>query len=233
MKDLVVTPVNLSTARAQIAAGLEEHKDLIRDFHRAFYESPWTNQFTSWMGIPILKNPLDLHIYQEILWDVQPTLLIETGTAYGASALYFATMMDRRGIGRVVTIDIEPHDPLPRHPRLTALTGSSTDPTILATVRAMIRPTDRVMVVLDSDHSARHVWDELECYAPMVTKGQFLVVEDTNINGHPVRMDWMGGPGPMEAVKPWLESHPEFEPDVLAERMMLTFYPNGWLRRIA
>jgi cephalosporin hydroxylase len=67
----------------------------------------------------------------------------------------------------------------------------------------------------------------------MVTTGQFLVVEDTNINGHPVLMDWMGGPGPMEALTPWLKAHPEFESDVLAERMMLTFYPGGWLRRIA
>ncbi len=233
MKDLVVTPRNLQEVRRDIAQEAADHADVIAAFHRVYYDSPNTHTFTNWMGVPLLKNPLDLHIYQEIIWDIRPTLIIETGTAYGGSALYFASMMDRRGEGRVITIDVEPHQPLPHHRRLIAITGSSTDPAIVSQVTALMRPNDRVMVVLDSDHSCDHVLAELAIYAPMVTRGQFLVVEDTNINGNPVARDWMGGPGPMPAVREWLPHHPEFEPDIMAERMMMTFYPDGWLRKIA
>lgn len=232
MKDLVVTPRNLQEVRSDIAREAVVHQDAIAAFHRAFYDSPNTHTFTNWMGVPILKNPFDLWIYQEILWDLRPTLIIETGTAFGGSALYFAQMLDRRNEGRVITIDLEPHDPTPTHRRLISLTGSSTDPRILAQVHALVKPTDRVMVVLDSDHSASHVRAELDVYAGYVTPGQFLVVEDTNINGNPIARDWMGGPGPMTAVRGWLPDHPEFEPDILAERMMMTFYPDGWLRRV-
>lgn len=231
MKDLVVTPRNLQEVRADIASEAVAHADVIAAFHRVFYDSPNTHTFTNWMGVPILKNPLDLWIYQEILWDLKPTLIIETGTAYGGSALYFAHMMDRRAEGRVITVDIEPNEPIPYHRRLIAIKGSSTDEQILSQIAALIKPDDRVMVVLDSDHSAAYVKAELDIYSHFVTPGQFLVVEDTNINGNPVSRDWMGGPGPMTAVQEWLPQHPEFQPDILAERMMVTFYPDGWLRR--
>lgn len=233
MKDIISTPRNLREVRSDIAQEAAQYHDVIAAFHRAFYDSPNTHTFTNWMGVPLLKNPMDLHIYQEIIWDLRPTLIIETGTAYGGSALYFATMLDRRGEGRVITIDVEPNQPLPTHRRLIAMTGSSTDPSIIAQVMAIVRPTDRVMVVLDSDHSQANVLAELAVYAPLVSKGQFLVVEDTNINGNPVARDWMGGPGPMLAVREWLPKHPEFEPDVMAERMLMTFFPNGWLRRVS
>lgn len=233
MKDLVVEAMDLTETRAAVKAEYATHKPVIDAFHRVFYASRHTHTFTNWCGVPILKNPLDLHVYQEILWDLRPTLILETGTAYGGSALYLACMLDRRGEGRVVSVDVEPHETPPQHPRITYLRGSSVDPSILATLRAMIRPQDRVMVILDSDHSKAHVLQELECYAPMVTLGQFMVVEDTNINGNPIDRDWMGGPGPGDALKVWLPEHPEFEQDVLAERMLMTFYPGGWLRKVA
>lgn len=233
MRDLQVTPMQIDEVRDAVRLEHEQHRDVIDAFHRVFYDSPHTHTFTNWMGVPILKNPLDLHIYQEILWDLQPTLIIETGTAYGGSSLFFATMLDRRGEGRVLSIDVEPFDRLPQHPRVSYLRGSSTWPEVLAAVRGTVRPQDRVMVVLDSDHAEGHVMEELHHYAPLVTPGQFLVVEDTNINGHPVARGWYGGPGPMPAVSKWLPAHPEFERDYLAERMMVTFYPSGWLRRVA
>lgn len=223
----------MGTVRDKIAAEQVWHREAIHAFHRAFYESPHTHTFTNWCGVPILKNPLDLWIYQELLWDLRPTLIIETGTAYGGSALYLANMLDRRGgQSRIVSIDIEPHEALPSHPRIAYLHGSSTDPLIVAQVTAIAKGHERVMVILDSDHSQAHVSAELECYAGLVSIGQFLVVEDTNINGNPVTREWMGGPGPMPAVEAWLPAHPEFEPDKLAERFMMTFYPNGWLRRL-
>lgn len=232
VRDLKITPMDMGQIRANIVAEQAQHADVLAAFHCVFYESPHTHTFTNWCGVPILKNPLDLWIFQELLWDLQPTLIVETGTAYGGSALFLANMLDRRGgLGRVVSIDIEPHEKLPRHQRVLYLTGSSTDPTIVAQIRAIAAGHDRVMVILDSDHSRDHVLAELDCYADLVTPGQFLVVEDTNIDGHPVQRDWMGGPGPSFAVAEWLPQHPEFAADVLAERMMMTFYPGGWLRR--
>lgn len=232
MKDLVVTQLTGRDMQAGIEADRARHGALADDFHRAFYASKFTHNLTNWCGVPILKNPMDVWVYQEILWDLRPTLIIETGTAYGGSALFFAGMLDRRGEGRIISIDIEPHETLPQHPRITYLRGSSVDEQIVAAVRASAAYEARVMVVLDSDHSAAHVRKELDCYAPMVTPGQFLVVEDTNIDQRPVDLGWMGGPGPGKALDAWLPAHPEFQPDLLAERFLMTFYPGGWLRRV-
>jgi len=210
----------------------ETHRETIDAFHRAFYDSRQTWGMTFFEGIPVLKNPLDLWVMQEILWDLQPTLLIETGTAYGGSALYYARQMDRSGVGRVVSIDLEPAEHLPVHERISYVKGySSVLREVVETVGTAAATHPRVMVVLDSDHSKRHVLHELDAYAPMVSKGQFLVIEDTNLNGRPVDQDWQGGPGPGPAVDEWLPQHPEFERAIMAERYMVTFHT--WLRRIA
>jgi cephalosporin hydroxylase len=231
MRDLSVTPLSGQQILDGIRADKAKHRDVIDAFHSAFWLSKFTHNLTNWMGRPILKNPLDLWIYQEILHDLQPDLIIETGTAFGGSALFFAHMMDRRGKGKIVSIDIEPHEPLPTHPRCLFMRGSSVDPIIVSHVTAMAKGYERVMVILDSDHSKAHVLAELDVYAPLVTPGQFLVVEDTNINGRPVPFEWYDGPGPGPAVDEWLPNHPEFAPDEMAERFMMTFYPGGWLRR--
>lgn len=231
MKDLVVTPLTGQMMQDGIRADRAAHGAVADAFHRAFYASRFTHNLTNWCGVPILKNPMDVWVYQEMLWDLRPTLILETGTAYGGSALFFANMLDRRGEGRVVSIDIEPAETLPKHPRVSYIRGSSTEPSIVSAMRALAASEPRVMVVLDSDHSKAHVLHELACYADLVTSGQFLVVEDTNIDQRPVDMGWMGGEGPGKALDAWLPDHPEFVPDLLAERMMLTFYPGGWLRR--
>lgn len=215
---------------AEILADRLEHDEAITAFHRAFYGSRQTHGMTYYEGIPLLKNPMDLWVYQEILWDLKPTLVVETGTAYGGSALYFARQFDRMGgAGHVVTIDVEPNANLPKHDRVTYLVGSSVDDRYAKAIKACASTHPRVMVVLDSDHGAAHVARELALYAPLVTPGQFLVVEDTNINGRPVLIDWKGGPGPGDAVDAWLPSHPEFVEDPMARRYMLTFHT--WLRR--
>jgi cephalosporin hydroxylase len=174
---------------------------------------------------------------------LRPTLLIETGTAFGGSALYYARQFDRvfgyelasaeaNRNGIVISIDIESAPMVPVHPRIQYVNKrSSLDAEVLRTVRAIAKTHPGVMVSLDSDHSKQHVLDELEEYAPLVTPGQFLVVEDTNINGRPVEVDWKGGPGPGPAVDEWLPAHPEFERAPLAERYMMTFHT--WLRRKA
>lgn len=195
-------------------------------FHRAYYSSGvWED--TRWMGVPIAKAPTDMIAYAEILHETKPDLLIETGTWFGGSALYYAQLFDLLGRGRVISIDVQKHDSRPTHKRITYAVGSSTDPEAVSWL-AGEAADNRTMVVLDSDHRRRHVLAELEAYAPLVSVGHYLVVEDTNMNGRPI--SWKQGPGPGEALDEWLPQHPEFERDERPERFMLTFQPGGWLR---
>lgn len=201
-------------------------------FHRAYYNAgPSTWETTRWFGQRMLKNPMDLWTYQELIHRLSPDLIVETGTFEGGSAYYFAMLMDLIGHGEIVTIDIEPRPGRPEHPRITYLTGSSTASAILEIVAARCRDQQTVMVILDSDHTEAHVRTELEKYWRFVTPGSYLVVEDTNVNGHPVAPEY--GPGPMEAVETFLATSEEFDVDTTMERHLLTFNPNGWLRRRA
>jgi cephalosporin hydroxylase len=200
----------------------------VQDFHTLYYNSRVWLQ-TSWLGVPVQKCPLDLWAYQEILVEVNPALVVETGTAAGGSALFLATICDQLGAGRVVTIDIAENGDRPEHPRISYLTGSSTDPEIVAEVRAAARDADRVMVILDSEHEADHVLAELRAYAPLVTPGSYLIIEDTNINGNPVLPDF--GPGPREALDRFLEETNGFVVDERREKFFMTFNPRGYLRR--
>src|SRR4051794_4393035 len=159
----------------------------VRRFHRLYYGNSgrtWMN--TRWFGVTLFKCPLDLWVYQELLVELKPDLVVETGTAAGGSALYLASCMDLLGRGRVVTVDVVERPNLPQHDRITYLTGSSTDPAIVERVRREAETAATVMVILDSDHARDHVLDELRAYASLVTPGSYLVVEDTNINGRPV-----------------------------------------------
>src|SRR3954447_4686990 len=131
---------------------------LVRAFHRHYYDQPhrtWDN--TTWLGVKVLKCPLDAWIYQEILWETRPELIVECGTRFGGSAYYLATLCDLIGRGEVLTIDIDTaYDARPAHPRLMYLAGSSVDETIVAQVRARAQGRS-VMVILDSDHAQAHV----------------------------------------------------------------------------
>jgi cephalosporin hydroxylase len=186
---------------------------------------------TSWLGIRTLKCPLDLWIYQEILVRNRPDLIVETGTALGGSAHFLATVCDRLDCGRVVTVDWRLREGRPEHPRITYLHGSSIAPRIVDQVVGAVRPGERVMVILDSAHERDHVLSELRAYGPIVTPGQYLIVEDTNVNGHPARPDF--GPGPTEAVEAFLEEEPgrSFAVDPACEKFLMTFNPRGYLVR--
>lgn len=221
---------NVDMAR-DIEALREAHGPALDAFHRLWYDAYFTHGMTYFEGVPLMKCPFDLWVYQELIFDLRPTLIIETGTAFGGSALFFARQLEKLGAGSVVTIDIQAAAQLPRHPRITYVPGSSVAPAIVQLVSQRARQYERVMVVLDSDHSAEHVTAELEAYAPLVTTGQFLVVEDTNIGGHPVLVDWQGGPGPHAAVEAFLARYPDFQRNVVAERYLLTMHPGGWLQR--
>jgi cephalosporin hydroxylase len=201
-------------------------------FHDLYYDGPPREgriyERTWWMGVPCLKCPLDLWIYQEVLHEVRPDLIIETGTHLGGSALYLAHMLDILGKGAIVTIDVL-EAARPAHPRSHYVRGSSADPDLIANaVREHSR--DVCMVILDSDHSQAHVARELAILAPYVTPGSYLIVEDTNINGHPTYPSF--GPGPFEAVEGFIAEHTEFVVDSSREKFLMTFNPRGYLRRV-
>jgi cephalosporin hydroxylase len=209
-------------------------QDVIDDFLRLFHTSwleTWAN--TTWLGVPSEKPATDLWIYQEIIAELRPDFVIETGTRYGGSALYMATVCEALGHGRVITVDMQElassASCRPEHPRITYLTGSSTSPQTIEQLRRTVSGAQCVMVVLDSDHSMTHVSDELRLYRDLVTEGSYLIVEDTQFNGHPTAPDH--GPGPWEAVEVFLKSAPEFSPDREREKFMLTFNPRGYLRK--
>jgi cephalosporin hydroxylase len=196
--------------------------------HDVFYASDaWTK--ATWLGTQALKNPLDLWVYQEIIAETRPELIVETGTWRGGSALYLASVCDLLGEGEIVSIDVAPRrDDYPQHPRITYLAGrSSTDPDVLAEVSARAAGR-RTLVILDSDHSQAHVEAELAAYAPLVPVGCYLVVEDSNIGR--IRKDLM--PGPLQAVETFLAQTDEFEIDREREKFVITFNPSGYLKRV-
>lgn len=206
---------------------------VVDQFHKHYYTSLNWREDLSWCGVKILKNPLDLFLMQELIWEVRPDLIIETGTAWGGSALFYAHLMDHMGGGEIITIDarVAPYIPAsyepPKHQRITYLVGSSTDPGVVEVVRTMPLVGDKVLVVLDSDHSRDHVAQELRAYSSLVTPGSYLVVEDTNTD---LVLEGFG-PGPSQAVEDFLRRDQVFVTDEGRARKF-GFSFNTWLRRL-
>ena len=216
---VVTRPYSMAEARADILGAQQTHADTIQAFHALVYHQRHTWSCTHYEGVPVLKLPQDLWTYHQWIHALKPSLIVETGTAKGGSALYFARQMEAWD-GKVVTFDLERHEGLPHHSAIRYVTGDSSNDELVRWALARY-PLDRVMVVLDSLHTAEHVAKELDVFAPYVSVGQLLVVEDTNTTG------------PAEAVATWLPTHPEFQPEVLCERHLMTFSPCGWLWRVA
>jgi len=216
-----------SRARERRAGDAEQAK--VDRFHSLYYDSGVFAK-TSWLGVPTLKCPLDLWVYQEIMQEVRPEVIVECGTAHGGSALYLAWLCESLGKGEVITLDVEEKAGRPRHPRIAYLRGSSVAPEVVEQVKRALADRAPVMVLLDSDHSKDHVLAELRIYGELVTPGSYLIVEDTNL-GHPVRPDF--GPGPMEAVEEFLAERGDFARDRSREKFLLTFNPGGYLRKLS
>ena len=181
-----------------------EGEAYVRWFHEA---NVWKNM--QWHGIRTLKLPSDIWNYQEFIFEHCIEHVIETGTRHGGSALFFAeTLAVRGGDGRVVSIDIDAVSrQLASHERIRFLVGDSAAPEMVARVLALL-PVQRgpVFLILDSDHRRDHVLRELRAWVPMLRTGDYLVVEDTIVNGHPVRPEH--GPGPLEAIAEYLDEAP-------------------------
>jgi len=193
----------------------------IRRFRKLYgYSGVW--QRTYWLGVIAMKCPLDFWVYQEIIWETRPKFIIETGTRNGGSALYFASICDLIGEGRVITVDVD--DIALRtlsHPRVTAIVGDSVSDDVINQVRQLVGH-QTAMVSLDSDHSKDHVLREMELYSEFVPPGNYLVVEDTGLRG----------PGPGKAVHEFLRHRKDFVPDRSREKFLHTGFRGGFLKRI-
>lgn len=197
-----------------------------------------------WLGLPIIQFPQDIVAIQEIIWNTKPDIIIETGIARGGSLILSASILHMlNGNGKVVGIDVDirPHNRMAveNHPlafRINMLEGSSIDESILNQVKAQINANDKVMVILDSNHTHEHVFKELELYAPLVTKGNYLVVMDTVVedmpNNYYPNRPWGHGNNPKTAVHAFLENNDEFEIDTqIQNKLSITTAPDGYLIR--
>ncbi len=208
---------------------------------KLYVHNKLTHELT-WMGIPIIQFPEDILMMQELIWKIKPDIIIESGLAHGGSALFYASLLELMGRGRVIGIDIKirPHNKktIRNHPlshRIDMIEGSSTSEKTINTLRKMVRGAKRVMVVLDSNHSVKHVTEELELYRELVTPGSYLVVMDGaqafcwNIpRGKP---EWKDD-NPLRAIEEFLKKNSEFKADDHYNRLKVTSNPRGFLRRL-
>jgi cephalosporin hydroxylase len=206
-------------------------------------EHDWSYQW-SWLGLPVIQMPPDIVVMQEVIWETRPQLVIETGIARGGSLVLYASILQLIGEGEVLGIDVDirahNREAIETHPlarRIRMVEGSSLDEAVLAEARRAADAVERVMVVLDSDHTHEHVLAELHAYGELVTVGQFLVVADTFVEDIPVqdhrRRQWGPGDNPATALRAWLDEAEGFEPDpFINAKLLLSASPGGYLRRM-
>lgn len=204
----------------------------------------------TWLGRPIIQLPEDVLRLQEVIWHLQPDVIIETGVAHGGGLIFYASLCKLMGKGRVIGVDIEirPHNraAIEAHPLaslLTLIEANSVAPETVASVKAQIQPGERVLVLLDSNHARDHVRAELEAYAPLVTPGSYIVATDG------IMMDLVGAPrsqpdwdvnNPNTAAREFAQAHQEFvlaQPDWRFNESSgltnnVTYWPGAWLRRL-
>lgn len=197
----------------------------------------------SWLGRPVIQYPQDIVAMQEIIWQVKPDLIVETGIAHGGSLIFHASMLELiGGEGRVLGIDIDIREhnrvEIERHPmfkRISMIQGSSVDTEIAAEAARAAAGAERVVVVLDSNHTHEHVLRELELYSPLVTKDSYLVVFDTVIEDMPedsfLDRPWGKGNNPKTAVHQFLQTTDRFVIDEEYNgKLLITVAPDGYLR---
>jgi len=218
---------------------------------RAWLRSGWDAKYVysfTWMGRPVIQLPEDMIRIQEVIYRVKPDVLIETGVAHGGSLIYYASLFKAMGRGRVIGVDIEirPHNRVAIESHevsdcITLIEGSSTAPEVVEAVKACIRPAEVVMVVLDSCHSKAHVLEELEAYAPLVTKDSYIVATDGIMhwlgNAPRTNEDWLWN-NPKAAADEFVAAHPGFDNrqpvfpfNEGSIKDMVTYWPGAWIRK--
>lgn len=229
----------------------ETNSKLVEAAHSFVVESvkPQYSYNFLWMGRPIIQYPQDMIAMQEIIWDIKPDLIIETGIAHGGSLIYYASLIEMFSVsgfgkGKVLGIDIDIREhnrkEIESHPmykNIDMIQGSSISQEVVEQVKKQAEGKERVLVILDSNHTHKHVLEELIAYAPLVTKGSYCVVFDTLIEDMPADSypdrPWGPGDNPKTAVWEYLKSHPEFEIDKsIQNKLLITVAPDGYLKKI-
>ena len=211
-----------------------EDRVIIRKFNKIYYDLELFDKM-SWLGVPSMQNPCDNWIMQEIITEVKPDFIIETGTGWGGTTLFYATVLSQvNEQGKVITIDIVPQFEKAAklqlfQERVEFIQGSPVSPEVVQEVIRRVKGK-KVLVTLDSKHSYEFVLDEMKFYAPLVSQGSYLVVQDTHADGYPNVPEF--GPGPYAAVQEFLKIDKNFVIDPSREKFLLTFYPSGYLKRI-
>jgi len=184
------------------------------------------------MGVKALKNPLDAWIYQEVIYDVKPDIIIEIGSFEGGGTLFLANILDLLGKGRVISIDVDRTNYNVRHNRIITITGDSSSPEI---VRKVSKICDRksVLIIHDGDHSKEQVLKDLKLYSGLVSIGSYIIVEDGVMDFFKPG-DGIGSyvDGPYAASQVFLNENPNFIVDKKRERYILTYNPKGFLKRV-
>ncbi len=229
------------------------HDELLKSKALAFMQASVEPKYSynyKWMGRPVIQYPQDMIAMQEIIWEVKPDLIIETGIAHGGSLIFSASMLELIAVcddvegGEVlgIDIDIRPHNlkAIEEHPmykRISMIEGSSIAPEVIAKVVDKAKGPKRILIFLDSNHTHDHVLAELKAYAPLTSVGSYCVVfdtliEDMQVNAYPDR-PWGKGNNPKTAVWEWLKTHPEFKIDKnIHQKLLITVAPDGYLKRI-
>ena len=240
---------NEVAARVAGNGGDEPLKAKAHAFTEASIPAMYSYNF-SWLGRPIIQYPQDIVAMQEMIWTVQPDLIIETGIAHGGSLILSASMLelnaacggpkDAKVVG--IDIDIRAHNraAIEAHPmfrRITMIQGSSVAPEIVEQVRALAAGKQRVLICLDSNHTHAHVLAELQAYAPLTSVGSYCVVFDTIVEDLPAESSgerpWGPGDNPKTAVWAYLKDHPEFEIDkAMDHKLLISVAPDGYLKRV-
>ncbi len=196
----------------------------------------------SWLGIPIIQLPTDIVMMQELIWKIRPDVIVECGLAHGGSAIFYASICELMGKGLVIGVDVEVRQhnrvAIQSHPmskRIEIIEGSSVEPSTVDLVKKKLSGARTVMVVLDSNHSYAHVWQELNLYYEIVTPDSYLVVMDgaqAHVWDVPRgKREWKDD-HPLQAIHDFLQEHPEFQLDPYYTRMQVTCSPDGFLRRL-
>ncbi len=223
----------------------EKLKSAASAFMNASISSRYSYNFT-WLGRPIIQYPQDMIAMQEIIWDIKPDLIIETGIAHGGSLIFYASMLELIGKGEILGIDIDIRDhnrkEIESHPmfkRIKMIQGSSIDPAIIAEVKKHTEGKKTILVTLDSNHTHDHVLAELNMYSPFVSLNSYMVVYDTiveklpedHLPGH-VR-PWGVGDNPWTALNSFIGDNPQFEIDhTINNKLLISVAPDGYLKRI-
>lgn len=218
------------------------YKKIAIDFLEKTADAKYSYNFT-WLGLPIIQLPQDIISMQEIIWQVKPDLIIETGIAHGGSLIFYASMLELlQSNGKVlgIDIDIRPHNryEIEKHPmskRISMIEGSSTDEKVVQQVYDFAKGQRSIIVALDSTHTHAHVLKELELYSPLVIKGSYLVVFDTTIEDMPedffLDRPWGKGNNPKTAVHEFLRTNDRFVIDKdIDNKLLITVAMDGYLR---